>query len=481
MSTQPAPHPVTIVVPVYGDIPSLVACVESLKKNVDQSVHRVLLMNDCGPEADEIEKILSELITNEPGFFYERNPENLGFVGNCNRAAFEVDTTNNDLLFLNSDTITTPGFVDELAEQLHASPENGAVCARSNNATIASLPYKLRDPAGGRSIERTAEVHAAVAPLLPPSSVSPVAMGFCILIRRDLINRFGLFDDVFSPGYGEENDFCLRIAQQGYSSLIAHRALVFHLGSLSFVGPRRDALRASHEKLLVERYPHYPAAIQSYIHRERDVVDVFADALAPGDDIARVLIDIDEAPRGRISARDASMLTAAVGASRTPVDITVSVPDKVVARVRRSFPRLRIVRQSHLDGLWDLAVVNGSELSPLQCARLNRTSLRWVVASEAGVSPTGGFENAVVDGAAMETSADLKGLIETYGRSTVSIEDLRSRWTTITRNPDYLDHAHVLRESLVRRVVRRFEKSSPAAVGWAKAIIKRVAPSYFSH
>ena len=49
-------HPVTIVVPVYGDWPSLSDCIDSLKKNVDTHLHTVLLVNDCGPEANEIEK-----------------------------------------------------------------------------------------------------------------------------------------------------------------------------------------------------------------------------------------------------------------------------------------------------------------------------------------------------------------------------------------------------------------------------------------
>src|SRR5690606_12444221 len=99
-------HPTTVDVPAYGDPSTLIPCVESLLANVDQSVHRVLLVNDCGPQADEIEKALLTLIDGQAAFAYARNPRNLGFVGTCNRAAYELDTTDNDILFLNSDTVT---------------------------------------------------------------------------------------------------------------------------------------------------------------------------------------------------------------------------------------------------------------------------------------------------------------------------------------------------------------------------------------
>src|SRR5262249_7722091 len=90
--------PVTIVVPIYGDLPSLTSCVESLKQNVDLERNRVLLVNDCGPDADTIEASLLAQIKGLGSIRYERNNQNLGFVGACNRAVTELDTTENDIL-----------------------------------------------------------------------------------------------------------------------------------------------------------------------------------------------------------------------------------------------------------------------------------------------------------------------------------------------------------------------------------------------
>ncbi|MGN6127604.1 MAG: glycosyltransferase family 2 protein, partial [Humibacter sp.] len=100
MNSRPG---VTVVVPVYGDLESLSACVEALKTTVDFSRHAVMLVNDVGPDADEIEAALLEAIDGLDGFEYHRNARNLGFVGTCNRAALELDRSDRDILLLNSD------------------------------------------------------------------------------------------------------------------------------------------------------------------------------------------------------------------------------------------------------------------------------------------------------------------------------------------------------------------------------------------
>jgi GT2 family glycosyltransferase len=466
-------RPVTIVIPIYAHLPSLLECLESVRRNVDLSVHRVLLINDDGREADTIEARLLELIADEPSIDYVRNPKNLGFVGTCNRAVLELDNTDNDILLLNSDTVTTPGFLEELSGVLHTSPLHAAVCPRSNNATIASLPFKLRDPSVGRRASRTAEVHAELRDSLPRFSIAPVAMGFCILIRRELIREHGLFDTVFSPGYGEENDFCLRVGQKGFVSVIAHRALVFHASGVSFSGPRRDALRSSHEKILVARYPTYPATVRSYINKERDPVDVFADALLPGDDTVRVLIDIEWDARDYLTSWRRELLQATATASyRGNATFTVSVPDAIATRVASSFPGLAVVRQSRLDGQWDVAFSYSPVVSPRQLARLNRSSLRLVFGNASHESA--GFADHVIDMDTTPPAEVVRELVEAWGRSNIDVSALRERWAALTLDPDYTSGASAPLDSRRVSLLRRMERVSPQTVGWARWAVRRM-------
>ncbi len=164
---------VTIVVPVYDDLPGLERCIEALLETVDFSVDRVLLANDVGPRVDVIEARILELVGDHDGFEYTRNARNLGFVGNCNRAVLELDRTGNDVLLLNSDTVPMPGFLDEMTAVLASDDVIGVVCARSDNATIASFPYARRNPSANLAPRRTRELHGRTKYLLPATRSPP--------------------------------------------------------------------------------------------------------------------------------------------------------------------------------------------------------------------------------------------------------------------------------------------------------------------
>jgi GT2 family glycosyltransferase len=366
-------RPITIVVPVYGDLESLLACLASLKLTVDTRHHNVLLIDDHGPDSEEIVAAIHHHIDGVPGFRLERNSANLGFVGTCNRAAFELDTSGNDLLFLNSDTETTTGFLEELAAVLALSPLHGAVCPRSNNATIASLPFRLSDPSVGRAPKRTAEVHLALQSKLPRFTIAPVAMGFCILIRRELVERFGLFDNAFAPGYGEENDFCLRVAQHGFLSLLANRALVFHEGSRSFTGVRRSILRARHEQIITRRYPHYRDGVGIYQWARSDVADLFADVLVPSRSIPNVLL-VMGAPD-----TDAVLASARLLVSTLAVKLTVATAHHIWP-THTSPRRGRVHDLSSVSGVFDLAI-GSAQLNESALKVMDRSAPRWVLVS----------------------------------------------------------------------------------------------------
>jgi len=259
-----ANHHVTIVVPVYGDWPSLGNCIKSLKSNINPKLHTVIFVNDCGPDVDVIERNIKKSINGLKNFKYYRNAKNLGFVGTCNRAALDIDKTNNDILLLNSDTIVTKDFVEEMSYVMYESPNNGAVSPRSNNATIATIPLSA---AAKKDIKpnESYRIFKKIQPKLQRSTVVPVAHGFCMLIRRELIKKYGLFDTAFGKGYGEEVDFCMRIGKKGYVSLLANWAYVFHLEARSFSMEAKKKFIEENNKIIWERYPEYRESVRDYM------------------------------------------------------------------------------------------------------------------------------------------------------------------------------------------------------------------------
>ncbi|MDQ3123754.1 MAG: glycosyltransferase family 2 protein [bacterium] len=256
--------PVTIVVPVYGDWPSLEDCIASLKENVDMSLHTVILVNDCGPAVELMKHNIKNAIKDQKGFQYFRNPKNLGFIGTCNRAVFELDSTNNDILLLNSDTKVTSNFIEEMLAVLYTDIKHGVVSPRSNNATIATIPLSSA-PQKGIDMKKSFAIYQKLKKQYPPFYEVPVGHGFCMLIRRSLIKKYGLFDTVFGKGYGEEVDFCMRIAKDGYKCLLANHAYVFHLEARSFSLEKKAQLLEVNNKILWKRYPNYRQQVRDYM------------------------------------------------------------------------------------------------------------------------------------------------------------------------------------------------------------------------
>jgi GT2 family glycosyltransferase len=253
-------RPVTIVVPVYGDWPSLKDCIASLRRHVKQQ-HKVMLVNDVGPDADLIEKNVLRDIRGVDNFFYFRNPKNLGFVQNCNRAVFELDKTDNDILLLNSDTKVTSGFLEEMYKVLYSEDNIGAVSPRSNNANNCTIPLAAFISGKGIKPRKSYSLFLKYKEKFPRHHVMPTAHGFCILIRRSLIQEYGLFDEVFGKGYGEEVDFCQRIGEHGWLSSLCNRAFVYHLGAKSFSLETKAKIQETSVKIVRERWPKFKAAI----------------------------------------------------------------------------------------------------------------------------------------------------------------------------------------------------------------------------
>lgn len=253
---------ISIVVPVYSDWWSLSKNITSLKKYIgnseDISVHYV---NDCGPEADILEKNIKENINGLTNFYYYRNEKNLGFVGTCNRATLKLVNQDDDILLLNSDTKVTKNFLTEMRKVLYSQDDIGAVTSRSNNATIWSVPMtsKLANYRWASYL-----LYRLIKHDLPEKYITPTIHGFCVLIKREVINKYGLFDTIYGRGYGEENDFAMRLKAHGWKCAVANHSFVFHYESRSFGNEVRNKQIEKNEKILLERYPDYRRLVQEY-------------------------------------------------------------------------------------------------------------------------------------------------------------------------------------------------------------------------
>ena len=277
---------ITIVIPVFGRPELFERALSSVIEHGNLDKNKLIVVNDWGPGTTAIRNLTRKAMLANPNIEYFENDTNLGFVSTCNRAVFELDNTANDVLLLNSDAELTPHALAEMQNVLALSPRHACVSPRTNEGTLATVPLY---PRRKRNREEVLRLFEAQKSLLPRYSITPVSPGFCLLIRRDVIREQGLFDEVFSPGYEEENDFCMRVNAIGLSAVLANHAFVFHEAGKSF-GVRRDKLAHQHSRLLNRRFPFYSQLVRSYFTVGVDPVDKFFDYLRP-ESLPSILVD----------------------------------------------------------------------------------------------------------------------------------------------------------------------------------------------
>ncbi len=242
---------VDIIIPIYNGYEDLQRCIPSVKKHTDLGKHRLVLINDCSPD-ERIRPYLDALAGEN--IMVLHNEKNLGFSGNVNRGMGL--SPDRDVLLLNSDTVVTAGWLDKIIACAYREDSTATVTPLSNSATLCSVPVMCRDNPlpENLTIDEYAELIERCSLRRYPRIT--VAVGFCMYIKRCVIDDIGGFDaETFGRGYGEENDFCNRAEQAGYHHVMCDDTFVYHKGTASFDTAEKQALLDAHTAVLQERYP----------------------------------------------------------------------------------------------------------------------------------------------------------------------------------------------------------------------------------
>ncbi len=254
-------RPCTVIIPVFNAFQESLTCLKSVLKNTS-SEHQVFVIDDCSPTG-RLKDVLPSDISKDPRLCILRNAENLGFVKTCNLGMQRSDPA--DVVLLNSDTEVSPGWLDRLQAAAYSHKNVGTVTPLTNSGTICSVPEFLKDntlPAG-YDFHEFASLIETISPREYPEL--PTCVGFCVYIKREVINRIGLFDAAtFGKGYGEENDFSCRLRAAGYVDILDDSTFVFHHGRKSFRA-ETERLIASHAKILAAKHPDYNTRVDRFI------------------------------------------------------------------------------------------------------------------------------------------------------------------------------------------------------------------------
>ncbi|MGB7240997.1 MAG: glycosyltransferase family 2 protein [Sulfitobacter sp.] len=161
---------------------------------------------------------------------------NIGF-----RAGMSDGSAADYFYVLNSDAFPDPGCMSQLLQHLQDHPKAGMVGSHVRGEDDLDHTTAFRFPSVAGEFEGAARFgpvtrllrRFVVAPTLPTrtTQVDWVA-GATVLMRADMLDDIGLFDETFFL-YFEETDLCKRAAVAGWECWYLPNARVVHIGSVS--------------------------------------------------------------------------------------------------------------------------------------------------------------------------------------------------------------------------------------------------------
>ena len=232
---------VDIIICVHNALDDVKSCLSSVLKYSPQ--YSIIIVDD-GSKEDTRDYL--RRFSEEQRATLIRNEDALGYTRAANQGMRE--SKSEFLVLLNSDTVVTLGWIEKLLACAKSDPNIGLVGPLSNTASWQSIPkieedgdWAMNPLPDGISISMMGELVSKYSSHIYPRM--SFLNGFCLLIRRLVIDGIGIFDEeMFGCGYGEENDYCLRARNAGWSLALCDNAYVYHAQSKSYSHEKRKVL-----------------------------------------------------------------------------------------------------------------------------------------------------------------------------------------------------------------------------------------------
>ncbi|MEK5478228.1 glycosyltransferase [Paenibacillus sp. FSL R5-0407] len=206
-----------IIILTYNKLEYTQECITSIRDFTRPGTYQIIVVDNCSTDGTR------EWLAEQTDILTIFNDENVGFPKGCNQG-IEL-TTSGDILLLNNDIIVSPNWLDLLNECLYSSEDIGAVGPNHNGELAVS--YKTV----GEYLD-FAQTHNQSDPSQWEHRLKLI--GFCMLIKREAVEKVGYLDERFTPGNCEDTDYSFRIIKTGYKIVYCKNVYIHHYGSVSF-------------------------------------------------------------------------------------------------------------------------------------------------------------------------------------------------------------------------------------------------------
>lgn len=212
----------SIIILTYNNLNYTKMCIESIRSHTKHGSYEIIVVdnnsNDGTVQWLEYQKDIRTIF----------NCKNLGFPKACNQGI--MISQGDNILLLNNDTIVTENWLENLRICLYSSDNIGAVGAVTNscsnyqavNTTYTNL----------QTMQKFASDINKSDPAIWEYRLRLI--GFCMLIKKNVIEEIGLLEEQFGLGNFEDDDYSFRIRKAGYRLMLCKDVFIHHFGSVSF-------------------------------------------------------------------------------------------------------------------------------------------------------------------------------------------------------------------------------------------------------
>ncbi|AZO93811.1 glycosyltransferase [Halocella sp. SP3-1] len=214
---------ISVIIPVRNNREITELCIDSLFSYNQEPLEVIIIDNGSD---EQMRSYLSGL--EEEGIKVINNEKNYGFPAACNQG-LRV-SRGEYILILNNDVIMGDNCLANMMAHFERESKAGIIAPCSNyvgGKQQLILNYNSLEEFYQVSREYYWEYEGEYM-------LSYRLAGICLLLKREVIETIGGFDEMFSPGNFEDDDFCLRAAVAGYKNIIARDVYVHHFGSMTF-------------------------------------------------------------------------------------------------------------------------------------------------------------------------------------------------------------------------------------------------------
>lgn len=290
-------RPVDIIIPVYNQhdwqyelFKKCLTAVLSFSVNVP---YRIIIIDDASTD-QKLQDYLTYLKSRFTNVVVLRNSVNVGFLPSVNRG---LEYSDKDVVILNSDAVVTYDWLAKIQAVAYSSDKIATVTPLSNNATICSVPNicEANQIPSGYNIHEFGTLVAKAAEKVGVYYYTiPMGIGYCMYLKREVINKIGVLCTDFGRGYEEEVDLCLRAFEKGYKHVAIPSVFVYHAGTACTDNQLANQLEHKNWELVVKRHPCYPELVSQFVAKNPlfDVQNAIRESIDP-DRIEPLRIGID--------------------------------------------------------------------------------------------------------------------------------------------------------------------------------------------